>query len=215
MTEIVHIVAVDSNPNAVLESLKNIGYPVHRAYIVHRNVSAELAESLRRTLQSLVETRTANFEGKGLYESLWAILEVIRMEKERGSTVLLNLTDADKILTLALLMAAQISGCKAYMLLGDKAIFIAMPPTKIFNEERIKILKVLLSEGGVVESINRLIELVDGKIEDQKKRLAQRARVSYYINELEENGLLKTERKGKNLKVELTELGKAYVIIFG
>jgi len=90
-----------------------------------------------------------------------------------------------------------------------------MPPTKIFNEERIKILKVLLSEGGVVESINRLIELVDGKIEDQKKRLAQRARVSYYINELEENGLLKTERKGKNLKVELTELGKAYVIIFG
>jgi DNA-binding transcriptional ArsR family regulator len=215
MAEVVHIVAIETNPNAVLESLKNSGYPVHRSYIVHRKKGAENAENLSKILQSLVETKILNFEGKGLYESLWSILEILRAEMDRGNLVLINLTDADKTFIMASMMAAQISGCKAYSLSDEGIMLIKMPPSKSFNEERIRILKVLIEEGGVVESINRLIELIDGKVEDQKKKLAQRARISYYINELEENGLLKTERKGKNLKVEITELGKAYVIMFG
>ncbi|MEM0350932.1 MAG: DUF6293 family protein [Archaeoglobaceae archaeon] len=216
MSEVVHIIVVESNPSMVLESIRNIGYPIHRSYIVYRKKEAiEIAENLTRTLKSLIDVKNISFEGKDIYESLWALLEIIRAEKEKGNTVLINITDADKMFTIPAIIASQISGSKIYMLTNGKAIFLQTPPLRSFNEERIKILKALLEDGGVVESINRLIELVDGKIEDQKKHLAQRARISYHINELGENGLLVTERKGKSLKIKLTELGKAYVIMFG
>ncbi len=39
--------------------------------------------------------------------------------------------------------------------------------------------------------------------------------MSYHLNGLEEDGLVVTERKGKNLSIFLTELGKAFVAMFG
>lgn len=216
MGEVVHVVAVTSESSAVLESIKSIGYPIHKAYIVYRKKEALSAvENVNRALSSLVESKILNFEGKKVYQMVWEILWVIRQEIENGNSVLFNVSDADKSLCMAFLISAQISNSKIYSAWENSTRFLQTPPLKKFNGDRIKILKVLESEGGSVDSINRLIELVDGKIEEQKKYMAQRARMSYHLNELEEDGLVTTERKGKHLKIAITDLGKAYVVMFG
>lgn len=216
MSEFTHIIAVDSNLNATIESIKTIGYPIHRAYLVFRKKEAsEIAKNLEEILRSLVETKVFNFEDKNVFEITWALLKLIREEMEKGNEVLLNISDADKNLSIAFLISAQVSRAKVYMMFDSRAGFIQTPPAKNYNQDRIRILKVLSEEGGVVESINRLIELLEGKTEDQKKYMAQRAKITYHLNELAEDNLVTTQRKGKNLKVMLTELGKAYVIMFG
>ncbi|MDI9609708.1 MAG: DUF6293 family protein [Archaeoglobaceae archaeon] len=216
MAEVVHVVAIDSESTTVLESIKSIGYPIHKAYIVYRRKeSSNAVETINRALSSLVESKTLNFEGKKVYEIVWELLGIARKEVEMENTILFNVSDADRSLCLALTIAAQISNSKIYIGSENGARFLQTPPLKKFNGDRIKILKVLVEEGGSVDSINKLIELVDGKIEEQKKYMAQRARMSYHLNELEEDGLVITERKGKHLKIAVTDLGKAYVVMFG
>jgi DNA-binding transcriptional ArsR family regulator len=196
--------------------MKSIGYPIHRAYIVYRKKdSLSAVESVNRALSSLVDSKILNFEGKNIYQTVWELLEVVRQEVEKGNSILFNVTDADRTLCMAFVIAAQISNSKIYLSSDNGAKFLQTPPLKKFNGDRIKILKVLVGEGGSVDSINRLIELVDGKIEEQKKYMAQRARMSYHLNELEADGLVVTERKGKHLKIAVTDLGKAYVVMFG
>ncbi|MEM1579217.1 MAG: DUF6293 family protein [Archaeoglobaceae archaeon] len=215
MAEVVHIIAIEFNSNLVLESIKAIGYPIHRAYITYRKKEAlDAAEKVNKALSSLVETKILNFEGKEVYEIVWDLLKIVRNETNKKNTVLINVSDADRSLCLACLITAQISGSKIYTNMNGRTVFLQTPPLKRFNDDRIKILTVLLNEGGIVDSINRLIELVDGKIEEQKKYMAQRARISYHLNELAEDGLVVTERKGKNLRIAITELGKAYVVMF-
>ncbi|NHW23555.1 MAG: hypothetical protein HA489_04800 [Archaeoglobales archaeon] len=216
MGEVVHVVAITSESSSVLESMKSIGYPIHRAYIVYRKKdSLSAVESVNRALSSLVDSKILNFEGKNIYQTVWELLEVVRQEVEKGNSILFNVTDADRTLCMAFVIAAQISNSKIYLSSDNGAKFLQTPPLKKFNGDRIKILKVLVGEGGSVDSINRLIELVDGKIEEQKKYMAQRARMSYHLNELEADGLVVTERKGKHLKIAVTDLGKAYVVMFG
>jgi len=216
MGEVVHVVAVASDGSSVLESIKSIGYPIHKAYVVYRNKeSVGAVETVNRALSSLVESKILDFGGKKVYQIVWELLEVVRKEIEKGNTILFNVTDADRYLCMALLIAAQVSNSKIYLSSENGASFLQTPPLKKFNGDRIKILKVLVNEGGYVDSINRLIELVDGKIEEQKRYMAQRARMSYHLNELEEDGLVLTERKGKHLKIAVTDLGKAYVVMFG
>jgi DNA-binding transcriptional ArsR family regulator len=216
MGEVVHVVAITSESSSVLESMKSIRYPIHRAYIVYRKKdSLSAVESVNRALSSLVDSKILNFEGKNIYQTVWELLEVVRQEVEKGNSILFNVTDADRTLCMAFVIAAQISNSKIYLSSDNGAKFLQTPPLKKFNGDRIKILKVLVGEGGSVDSINRLIELVDGKIEEQKKYMAQRARMSYHLNELEADGLVVTERKGKHLKIAVTDLGKAYVVMFG
>ncbi|MEM2727234.1 MAG: DUF6293 family protein [Archaeoglobaceae archaeon] len=216
MAEVVHVVAITSESTSVLESIKSIGYPIHKAYIVYRRKEAlNAVENVNRALSSLVDSKILDFEGKNVYQMIWELLDVVRREIEKGNSVLFNISDADRNLCMALLISAQISNGKIYLVTESGVKFLKTPPLKKFNGDRIKILKVLVNEGGSVDSINRLIELVDGKIEEQKKYMAQRARMSYHLNELEEDGLVETERKGKHLKIAITDLGKAYVVMFG
>ena len=161
-----------------------------------------------------MDVELVSLDGQNVYGAVWEILGTIRGEVERGSQVLINISDSDRFMCLACFIAAQISGSKIYMLTTGGVSELLTPPIKMINEDKLQIIKVLDKEGGEVDSINRLIELVEGRLEEHKKYMAQRARMSYHLNGLEEDGLVITERKGKNLRIILTELGKAYVVMF-
>ena len=88
-----------------------------------------------------------------------------------------------------------------------------IPPIKRISDDKLTIIKVLKEQGGEVESINKLIDLLEGKTNDQKRYMAQRARMSYHLKGLEDDGLVEMKREGKNVRIILTELGKAYALI--
>lgn len=216
MISFVHVISVESNTAEIVDSVKMSGHPIHKAYLIFDSEeSKKYVDEVKGTLSSLVEVEVLELKSDGVYEAVVDILRTVRKEVDAGNTVLFNITDSDKLTCLACFISAQISESKIYTKKGDSVIEIPTPPIKKVNEDKLEILRALEREGGSVDSINKLIELVEGKLEEQKKYMAQRARMSYHLNGLEEDGLVVTERKGKNLSIFLTELGKAFVAMFG
>ncbi|WP_290597284.1 MULTISPECIES: DUF6293 family protein [unclassified Archaeoglobus] len=216
MASVVHVITVESNPSEIVDSVKMSGYPIHKAYLVFdRDEAKKAVEEVKRTLSSLVDVDIIRINDNGIYDAVEQILKTVRKEVDGGNTLLFNITDSDKLMCLACFISGQISESKIYMKANGGVAEVQTPPMKKVNEDKLEILRALDKEGGAVDSINKLIELVEGKLEEQKKYMAQRARMSYHLNGLEEDGLVVTERKGKNLRIYLTELGKAFVAMFG
>ncbi len=216
MVSFVHVISVESNTAEIVDSVKMSGHPIHKAYLIFdKDEAKKYVDEVKNTLSSLVEVETLELKSDGVYDAVVDILKTVRKEIDAGNTVLFNITDSSKLTCLACFISAQISEGKIYIKKGDSVVEIPTPPIKKVNEDKLEILRALEREGGSVDSINKLIELVEGKLEEQKKYMAQRARMSYHLNGLEEDGLVVTERKGKNLSIYLTELGKAFVAMFG
>uniref|UniRef100_A0A7C3MAT2 CRISPR locus-related DNA-binding protein n=1 Tax=Archaeoglobus fulgidus TaxID=2234 RepID=A0A7C3MAT2_ARCFL len=216
MVSFVHVISVESNSSEIVESVKMCGQAIHKAYLIFdKDEARKYVDEVRNVLSSLVEVEVLELKGGGVYDAVVEILRTVRKEVEAGNNVLFNITDSSKFTCLACFISAQISEGKIYAKKGSSVVEIPTPPIKKVNEDKLEILRALEKEGGSVDSINRLIELVEGKLEEQKKYMAQRARMSYHLNGLEEDGLVVTERKGKNLSIFLTELGKAFVAMFG
>jgi DNA-binding transcriptional ArsR family regulator len=232
MGKVVHIIPVGFNKKGIIESIKSSGYPIHKAYLVlgrDKEISGEehihsIAKDIEKMLETLIDVEKVYVDKLDIYKSAIDILKVIKREMDEGNEILLNASDAAKTLCIACYIAAQISQSRIYLALpkyeGDKEVGIerilelSVPPLKRLGEDKINIIRVISKNGGEVESINQLIDLLEGKLDDQKKYMAQRARMSYHLNGLEEDGIVEMKREGKNVRIMLTELGKAYAVIF-
>ncbi|RLI82115.1 MAG: hypothetical protein DRP01_10260 [Archaeoglobales archaeon] len=209
--KIIHIVPLGTRCDLILESIRMSRKPVQKAYLI---VGEEVClDRIVKALKDFVEVEVVRVDG-GIYNSSIKMLEIIRKERDEGNEVYVNLSDASRDLCIAGLISAQISKSEVYMASDGDVIDLKIPPIKSVGEDKVRLIKVLEENGGEVESINRLIELVEGKTEDQRKYMAQRARMSYHLKGLEEDGLIETRKEGKSVRIRLTPLGKAYAIMF-
>jgi len=232
MSKVVHIMPVGPEKDILLESIKKSGHPIQKVYLVlgkDKNLSGEkeaykAATEIEKTLNVLIEVEKIYVDKLDIYSAVLEMLKVIKKEISEGNDVLINSTGSTKTMCIACYVASQLSGSKLYMVIpkfkGDKVVGIdrvveiLIPPLKRIGEDKIVIIKTIDEEGGEVESINKLIELLEGKTEDQKTYMAQRARMSYHLKGLEEDGLVVMQREGKNVKIKLTELGRAYALMY-
>ena len=219
MDRFVHVMPVGMDSDRIVQTIKASGHPVHKVYLVldKSDVDAEkTAGKVEDMLKPLIDIARVYVDKKSIYDTVTDILRVIRKEVDENNKVIINSSDADRYLTVACYIAAHISGSRFYISLNrSKLQEVLVPPLKKINDEKVSIIKAIHDEGGEVDSINRLIDVLEGKVEDQKKYMAQRARMSYHLNGLEEDGIVATKREGKNVRIILTELGKAYVVMFG
>ncbi len=230
MSKVVHVMPVGVNKERLLESIRKSGYPIQKVYLVlgkdidlDEEAVNNAAAEIEKTLNVLVEVGKIEVEKMDIYAAALDMLKVIKKEIDEGSEVLINATDASRTLCLASYVAAQLSGSKLYMAIPkiengkeagiEKIVEVAIPPLKRISDDKILIIKTIQEQGGEVESINKLIELLEGKTEDQKRYMAQRARMSYHLKGLEEDGLVEMKREGKNVKIRLTELGQAFALM--
>ncbi len=220
---VVHVVFVGGDAEKVMESIKASGYPIHKAYLVYYTDVKSVAEKLKDVLKVLIDVEMIEVNQYEVFESMLKVLEAIREDLKAGNDVYINITEAPKTLTISAYIAAQVSGSKLYTAMPkyeegkevgiERVIEIPVPPMKKVSEDKLEILKVIEANGGEVESINKLIELLEGRTTDHKKYMAQRARMSYHLRGLEEDGLVETKRVGKNVKISLTVLGKAVNLV--
>jgi DNA-binding transcriptional ArsR family regulator len=231
MSKVVHILPVGMNKELIIESIKRGGYPIQKVYLVLPSDGSfsggedilKNAEEIEKTLSVLVEVEKIYVDVLDVYGSALEILKAIKKEYNEGNEVLINATDSARTLTISCYVAAQISGSRLYIALPryvegkeagvERIVEIPIPPLKKITDDKVEIIKVIESQGGEVESINKLIELIEGKITDQKKYMAQRARMSYHLKGLEEDGIVEMKREGKNVRIRLTELGRAYALM--
>lgn len=208
----VHIIPIGKRCDIVLESIKRSGKPIQKAYLIFSREDS-CVNDVKKALKNFIELEVIRVEND-VYNALIEILKVIKKEMSEGSKIYINLSDAPKELCLSGLISAQISKVGIYMALtSEDVIDLRVPPIKSIGEDKVTLIKVLEENGGEVESINKLIELMEGRIDDQKRYMAQRARMSYHLKGLEEDGLIEMRREGKNVRIRLTSLGKAFVIM--
>ncbi len=220
--KVVHVLPVGTNKDVLLESTKLYGKPIQRAYLVlGKDESEEVqknADEIEKTLSVLVEVKRIVVDKSDIYATALEILEVIKDEIKEGNEVLINASDTTRELCIACYIAAQLSGSKIYLAKTKNGrvegiVNVLIPPIKRISDDKLVIIKTIAEQGGEVESINKLIELLEGRTDDQKKYMAQRARMSYHLKGLEEDGLVEMKREGKNVRIRLTELGKAYALM--
>lgn len=223
MKKVVHIVSLGLEKDIVLESIKRSGHPIHKAILVlaksENNQVLENAEEIEKKLSVLVDVERIYTEGEGILSSATEILSKVKKEIEDENEVLVNLSDSSNGLCMACFIAAQISGCKLYIAKTNgsgavKAVEeIPRLPLKMINKDKMELIKTIKKNRSTVESIDKAIDLFEGKAADTKSYMAQRARMNYHLKCLEGDGFLKTQRTGKNVMVTLTELGEAYALI--
>ncbi len=212
----VHLIPLGKRCEIILDSVRMSGKPIQKSYLIVSRESSCL-EEVENALKNFIEVEVVKV-GNDVYEAAIEILKIIKKELDEGNDVYINLSDAPKELCIAGLISAQISKTKIYMAITsngkvNSVIDLKVPPVKSIGEDKIALIKALEENGGEVESINRLIEIMEGKTDDQKRYMAQRARMSYHLKGLEEDGLIETKREGKNVRIRLTPLGKAYAIM--
>jgi len=226
MSKFVHIIPVGLKKDRLLESLKKCGHPFQKIYLViAKNSEHEIykvASEVEESLKAIAEVEKVFVSTADIYSIVLCLIEIIKKETKDGNTVLINASDSPKTVAIASYIAAQLSGIKLYMGLPKyeeneetgikKVVEIVFPPLKKISNDKLTIIKVIKENGNVVNSINKLIELLEGKIKDSRKYMAQRARMSYHLKKLENDGLIKMIREGKNVKIMLTDLGKAYAM---
>jgi len=213
----VHIVPVGKQKEVVLESIKMYGKPIQKAYFILNKGDKEAYKSvefLENALRSLIETEKVYIDEKDVYSTTLRILEIIINEKKKHCEVYVNLSDVTtKELCLACLLSAQISKSNAYMAISsNKIVDISLPPLKPIGDDKVKIIQTIDENGGKVESIDKLVELMGGKIDDKRVYMAWRAKINYHLKGLEKDFLVKTFKDGKHLRIQLTPWGKAYLI---
>lgn len=231
MSKVVHIMPVGLNKNRLLESIRQSGYPIQKVYLAmgkNNALSGEnevyrVAEEIEQTLSVLVEVEKIYVDKLNVYSAALDMLEIVKQESEEGNKVLINATDSPRTLCIACYISAQLSSNTLYIAMPkyesgsevgiSDVINIPIPPLKKISEDKLTVVKTVREQDGEVESINRLIDLFEGKTDNQKKYMAQRARMSYHLKGLEEDGLVEMHREGKNVKIRLTELGKAYALM--
>ncbi len=222
MNRVVHVLPVGTNKDVLLESTKLCGKPIQKVYLILGKDDGkeiyENADEIEKTLSVLVEVKRVTVDKRDIYGTALEMLKVIKEELKDGNEVLINASDTTREMCISCYIAAQLSGSKLYLAITsngkiEKVVDVLIPPLKKISDDKLTIIKTIAEQGGEVESINKLIELLEGKTEDQKKYMAQRARMSYHLKGLEEDGLVIMKREGKNVRIMLTELGKAYALM--
>ncbi|MFP3908801.1 MAG: DUF6293 family protein [Halobacteriota archaeon] len=231
MSKVVHIMPVGLKKDRLLESIRQSGYPIQKVYLVmgkDKDLSGEqeiykVAADIEQTLSVLVEVEKIYVDKLNVYSAALDILGVVKKEFDGGNKILINATDSPRTLCIACYVSAQLSSSTLYIAMpkyenGNEVgisdvINIPIPPLKKISDDKLTVVKTVREQDGEVESINRLIDLFEGKTDNQKKYMAQRARMSYHLKGLEEDGLVEMQREGKNVKIKLTELGKAYALM--
>ncbi|WP_457550504.1 HFX_2341 family transcriptional regulator domain-containing protein [Archaeoglobus sp.] len=212
----VHLIPLGNRCEVVLDSVKMSGKPIQKAYLI---VSREdnCLEDVVNALKNFIEVEVVKVSND-VYGASMELLKIIKRELDEGNEVYINISDAPRELCIASLISAQISRTKIYMAITSngrvkRVIDLKVPPVKSVGDDKIVLIRALEENGGEVESINGLIEIVEGKINDPRRYMAQRARMSYHLKGLEEDGLIEMKREGKNVRIRLTPLGKAYAIM--
>jgi len=180
----------------------------------------EIANEIELLFCQLMKIEKIYVDKENVFEATQEILKKILMETKEHHSVQINISGSLRQLAIASYIAALVSKTPIYSVIpkydrdfkeiGIKEIHsIPFFPIKEISPKKIKILNILKDEMKY-ESIEQLINKVFP--DATKTNMNQlRAKISYYLKELEEEGFIRKKRNGKKVNIELTIIGKIYI----
>ncbi|NHI94902.1 MAG: hypothetical protein EAX96_20605 [Candidatus Lokiarchaeota archaeon] len=210
----------------LLEGIKR--FPLNKlVLLVGKDVELEgeprvikIADDLEATFQNIATIKRHAIDKEAIYPATIDILKIILDEVKDNHDVLLNLSGSLRHMAIACYMAAVVSNTKAisvipkysenFLEIGVKNVYtVPSFPIKEINEERMTILKMLTTEK--IESLQQLMTLLYGNksLQVQNK---MRAKLSYYVKDLLEDGFIEKKKTGKTVQLSLTEMGDIFLL---
>jgi len=181
----------------------------------------EIAEEIEGIFEKLMQVSQIRVDKENVFQAAIQLLTVIREEILEGNEVQINVSGSLRQIAIASYIAALVSGTAIYSVIPkydsnfqevgiEKFYSIPSFPIKELSREPIKILQ-LLEQEKQIESVEVLISMIYPNA--TKARLNRlRAKISYYLKSLQEEGFIRKQREGKKVTLELTPLGKIYMM---
>jgi CRISPR-associated protein Csa3 len=227
LKQITHIVLVGHTKDILVNSVKQ--FPVHRVILIvgkDPNVTGEskvydTANGIEQELNSFVNIEQRKVDKLDVLSGAIDILKIIKEEKAKQNDVKINISGSLRTIGIACYIAALVTDTEIYSALpeydsgrviGIKGILdVPLFPVKEISDEQMRILKTLGDNG--VDSVEELInKLKPELIKETKEYANERARLSHHLNVLRKDGLLESEKAGKNVKLSLSKIGEIYSI---
>ncbi len=224
MKKTVHIIPVGHTRVTLVEGMRQ--FPFHKIILVlgKEMVSGEkkaegVARDIEEEFSKIAEVEVLRISIDDVYRGAIDIAGKIKSEQESGNEVLVNASGSLRTVGISCFLACTVTGAVLYVALpsykGDaisgvrRVLEIPTYPLKRIGEQELGILNFLITKNSV-NSVDELIEGLGFKKASSKNFLKERSRISYHIKKLREEGFIKTEKIGKNLRISLTSLGELY-----
>ncbi|MCQ1539570.1 ArsR family transcriptional regulator [Methanocalculus taiwanensis] len=221
-----HIVFVGNQKDRLIESISALReIPFSKLFLIvgedkshagEQNIR-KIARQIQTELKMLWDIEVKAIDKQSVLKAANQLFLMITEEKMNGNDVFLNTSGSTHTLSVGAYIAAcmtrskMITAIPKYDEQGEEigiedVLEIPVIPVDYPGEEQRHII-TLIGEG--VESLDSIIFMITPDIQkDSKEFRSERSRLSHHLSKLEEAGFIKKVKRGRNISIRLTELGR-------
>ena len=223
MAEITHIVPVGHTSEKLIQGIRR--FPVSKVILLlgdNPNLSGEpeavkTSEEIVEALTGFAEVEKIEVSKEDVYTAALKIIDIVKKENTAGKKVMINVSGSMRTLGIACYIAACLTKTEIYATLSkyEKGTVIGVEKTyslplfsfKELPKERMEILTAL--NKGEAASVEELIKRMKPSLDEASKEYkSERSRLSYHLKSLREEGLIETEKEGKNIRLRISQKGR-------
>ncbi len=180
----------------------------------------KLAKELKKELEVVWDVEIKKIDKKNVIRSALQLIEKINKERQDKRDVVINASGSLRTLAIAGYIAACVTNSRIFTSVPkyneneeeigiEEVIEIPTLPIDIPAKEQTQILVAI--DGGV-NALDELIERINLNIaKNSDEFFKERSRISHHIAKLERIGAVKKRKVGRNVRIELTPLGRFLV----
>ena len=183
-------------------------------------IAKRIAEELKNELKTVFEVEIVEIDKMNVMNAVIELANIIEKEKEEGIDVILNVSGSLRTFAIAAYIAACITSSRVFSSIPrydeeereagiEEIVEIPVLPVEFPGKEQLEIITAI--DGGV-SSLDELVTRLNPDIEKGSKEFrSERSRLSHHLAKLEKAGLVRRRKAGRQVRIELTELGEAIV----
>jgi CRISPR-associated protein Csa3 len=185
-------------------------------------IAKRIAEELKNELKTVFEVDIVEVDKMNVMNAVLELVEFIEKEKERGSEVILNVSGSLRTFAIAAYIAACITSSRVFSSIPqydeeenevgiEEIVEIPILPVEFPGKEQLEIISAI--DGGV-SSLDELVLRLNASIKRGSKEFrSERSRLSHHLAKLEKAGFVRRKKAGRQVRIELTELGRAITAV--
>ncbi|MFX1519813.1 MAG: DUF6293 family protein [Promethearchaeota archaeon] len=240
---VVHIIPLGLAFDRIIEGLK--WHPGNKVHFIMGTKKTQVELTARKILEKIKEKISMLYEIEEEYvnvhdfnDILRKTSEIMRKEREKGSTIFVNISSGTKVVIVALAIAAFLYDAQLYYVVPEEyTALVDKIPTNGTTAKEItddEIMRYTTSSGA--RSVIRIpplpirlpgdeelkiLEILSENPASSLKEIATKAnfgedkksiaKVSYYIRKLEDDNLIEIERSKRRMKMQITVKGKILI----
>ena len=183
-------------------------------------IAKRIAEELKNELKTVFEVEIVEIDKMNVMNAVIELANIIEKEKEKGGEAILNVSGSLRTFAIAAYIAACITSSRVFSSIPrydeeeneigiEEVVEIPVLPVEFPGKEQLEVITAI--DGGVSSLDELVLRLNPGIEKGSKEFRSERSRLSHHIAKLEKAGFVRRRKMGRQVRIELTELGEAIV----